>query len=292
MKGETIENCKLTIGNLQLGQVLLPMLSPLPRRILARTERPVPPVLWELTAGADPGALEEAAAAGADWFLVPASVPVDRIPTLVASIRAIPSAHVVVGVTAADLVTRTRRAEVARIDALRPLKCAAVMVQAGGPSEMKSGGPFHRINNLRQQGRCELVFAEAETVADAEWMIANSPAHAVSVPFGIEDQTARWRVLAQGEELGTAVLARTPHERVWEVKHPTREEDLAFVLAHRAVAMGVQPFPTSREEASRILGSAARPIDETQREALWARFSQSVKEPAKPRGQHPPEYGA
>jgi hypothetical protein len=268
------------------------MLSPLPRRILARTERPVPPVLWELTAPADAGAVDEAAAAGADWFLIPASVAIGQIPALVASIRPLGSASVVIGATAAELSARTRRAELERIDALRPLACAAVIVQAGGPSEMKSGGPFHRTNNLRQQGRCEFVFAEAESVADAEWIIANSPAHAVSVPFGIEDQTARWRVLGQGEELGTAILARAPHARAWDVEHPTREQDLAFVLAHRAVAMAVEPFPSSSDEASRILGAAARPMDDAQRDALWARFAQSVKEPAKPRGHHPPEYGA
>src|SRR4051812_28957822 len=113
----------------------------LTQRILGRTDRSVPPVLWELTAPAEAGALALCAAAGADWFFIPASIATADVPALAASLRSLPAATVVLGVTAADLVARTRRAEVERIDALAPLKCTAVMVQAAGPSEMKSGGP-------------------------------------------------------------------------------------------------------------------------------------------------------
>jgi len=265
----------------------MPVLS---KRILGRTDRPVPPVLWEVTAPADAAVTELLAAAGAEWFLVPATVATADIAAIAASLPRM--ASVVVGVTAADLVARTRRAEVDRVDAIRPLKCAAVMVQAAGPSEMKSGGPFHRINNLRQQGKCDFVFAEAETVADAEWIIGNSPAHAVSVPFGIEDQTARFRVLEQAQELGTAIVARRVRERVWEAGDVTRAEDLRFVLAHQAVAMVVEPLPFSREDASDVLQVLPRPISEGRREEWWARFAEKVKEPPKLRGNHPPEYGS
>ena len=265
----------------------MPLLA---KRILGRADRPVPPVLWELTAPADASVIAACAAVGADWFLVPAVVATPDIAPIVKSLLG--SAKVVVGVTAADLVARTRRAEVERIDALRPLHCAAVMVQAAEPSEMKSGGPFHRINNLRQQGLTEFVFAEAETVADAEWIIGNSPAHAVSVPFGIEDQTARFRVLAQAEELGTAILARRPTESVWEAGEVSRAEDLAFVLSHPAVAMVIETLPASREDTTRVLEALSRPAREARRDEIWARFAARVKEPPKPRGNHPPEYGS
>jgi hypothetical protein len=251
-------------------------------------------VLWELSldAVAFADVLAHVAAAGADWFFIPATVAAGDVPLLVERLRSLPSANVVLGVTAAEFVSRTRRAEVERLDALRPLRCAAMLVQSAGPSEMKSGGPFHRLNNLRNAGRCDFVFAEAETVADGEWMIGNTPAHAVVLPFGVADQTARFRVLAAAEELGTAVIVRTPHAAAWDAPKLDRAAELAFALSHPAVAMVVEPLPVGRVEASGSLAAASRLISDAERDEIWKRFRAVVKEPPKPRGNHPPEYGA
>jgi hypothetical protein len=273
------------------------MAAMLSSRILGRTERAVPPVLWELdVARADGGSFADVlaivAAAGADWFFIPHSVLTADIPLLADQLRALNRANVVVGVAGDQLVSRTQRAEVERIDALGKLRCAAVMVQVASPSELKSGGPFHRLNALRQQGRCDFLFAEAQTVADAEWMVDSSPAHAVSLPFGIGDQTAAYRVMKSAEELGTALLARRPEAAVWNVAAPSPIEDLSFIVSHATATMVIEPLPIDRDEARDVLAALAKPMAEDARLDYWQRFSAAVREPAKPRGNHPPEYGA
>jgi hypothetical protein len=255
-------------------------------------------MLWEVDlpavdAGEFAEVLQVVVAAGADWFFIPNTVATGDLPLIVAQLQAVPSAQVVLGVAADDLVARTRRVEVERIDALRSLPCAAVMVQAGTPSEMKSGGPFHRVNTLRQQGRCQFVFAEAHDVADAEWMIAHTPAHAVTLPYGIADQTAGFRVLGvAAEEVGTGVIARRPTGAVWATPEVSLDQDVRFMLGDPRVTMVLESVPASREEAGQLLSAAARPIAGAEREAMWERFRAAVKEPPKPRGNHPPEYGA
>jgi hypothetical protein len=267
-------------------------IAQLEKRMLGRSGTAVAPLLWELTFPPDAGIARAVLKAGANWFLLPASVPIDAIKGVVAPLTALDGVRIVVGTTAEELITRTRRAEVLRIEALAPLRCAAVMVQSADLSQMKSGGPFHRTGNLRQQAKCEFVFAEASSAADADWIISNSPAHAVSVPFGIADQSAGFGVLALGEELGTAIIAHPPQQAIWKTDPPAPAEEISFVLSYPQVAMAIAPFPRSIEEAQELLFAASAPIDAAQRQQLWSRFQEAVKPPPKPRAGHAPEYGA
>jgi hypothetical protein len=124
----------------------------------------------------------------------------------------------------------------------------------------------------------------AEDYPEAEWMVHHSPAHAVCLPFGLGDMTAKYRVLEDARNYGTGVVARSVERRVWDEGY-SGAEDLAFAVGEATSVM--EPIGRARE----VLEALKEPMGEQIRAGWWERFKKGVAEPAKPVRNLPPEFG-
>jgi hypothetical protein len=258
-----------------------PKLSP---RVLGRVGSPIAPLIWRVaqTTPLETRVLIRAATAGADWLLVDADVAPPALPP-----TGVPL-HTIIGIDLETLVERTGRRLIERLDALPGRRCDAVLLQHVTANDLKSGRPYNRLTRLRDEGRTSLVMLEARDAAEAEWMVENTAAHAVSVPYGIGDQTVRYRVLPQAKELGVAILAREPE--VARVEVTPSDDSLRLRLSDPDIAASVEPLPRDETELSAALSRALSPMSEDDRTKRWETFQQRVPVPAKPRGGHPPEF--
>ncbi len=266
-------------------------------RVLGRTQRLVPPVIWEIDSRESCGreVLERCAQAQANWFFAPAGVGEEALRAFV---ERHPSSQcgpaeaysLVLGVEPDHLLGREMREVVKRLEAVGRRECDAVMLQSASPAELKSGRAFHQLSKMRDGGMTQSVFLFTESVSDAEWLVENTPAHGVALPYGLLDQTAMFRVLEAADEMGTAVMSCRPREAVWEPEglHST-ETDLSFRVAAPGVTSVVEPLPGTVEELDRMLEAVSRPMAVSERSRWWEQFQQRVSPPPKPRLGHPPE---
>jgi hypothetical protein len=259
-----------------------------PRQLGRTAEVLVPPVIWRAGGDVrDDDVVERAIEAGADWFFVPADQAIGD-----ALLRPIcdGEAELIVGVSLDSLLQRRTPPIFERLPGRA---CGGVMLQEGVATDLKGGRPFHRLMQLRDAGRARLILLEAADVAEAEWMVDHTPAQAVSLPYGLIDQTARYRVLPAAAENGTALLAREPESPpAWEHDPIDPLASVAFGAAESPITSLLQPLPRDRESLDQILASIRNPMPDEQRQRWWEAFSKQVPEPPKPRGAHPPEYGA
>lgn len=245
-----------------------------PRR-MGRSGIAVSPIIWEMgEADVLPEMIDLAIRRGADWFLLPS--PLDPA---IAPARG----HLAVGVSLESVLARGNRLE-ERFTRLPGRCCRAVLLQGAIPGDLKGGRPFHRLQQLRDKGRFDLILIDAADAPDAEWFVEHTAAHGVCLPYDPAEQTARYRVLGKARDFGVAVLARgaASHD----------ERSLAFRLGDADVAAAVEPLPLDAAAFDRCLRAAAAPLSAEHRSALWAEFQRRVPEPPRPRGNHPPEYGA
>lgn len=260
-------------------------LSPRP---LGRSSEPVPPVIWTFTdaSAAAPREVSAAAAsAGADWAIVPATLNSEAV----AAHRALAASfQLIIGIDPAALMHRASRPLEDRLALLGRDRCAGVMLQDVSRDQLKAGRPFHRLYKLRDAGKLRLIFLDADTVADAEWLIDNTPAHAIGIPFGIADQTAAYRVLAAAAEMGTAILSRTPETALWTPNPPaTLEDDVAFRAATPGVCSIIEPLPTTAEALDARIKLIAHSTAAPARPDWWEGYQSAVPAPPKPRRGHP-----
>ena len=269
--------------------------------MFGRTDRAVPPVWWRLW-GDRPAAVEpmvkRTAESGADWFVLPASCPLNALQQWGQALRAAAgsAAHVVVGVNSGDLHTKAMKPVYARLDALHGLRCEALILESLSLAEVKAGRPFHRFARLRDEGRVNYCIASsADDFAAAEWMVEHTPAHGILATFGLEDPTLKYRVLDAARELGTAIIARRPdgNTAVWNPPRPIAAGgSISFALSHPAVTAVVEDLPESEQSLRDCLTAATQPMDEPSAGEWWEAFQHEVAPPPKPRGGHPPEFGA
>jgi hypothetical protein len=258
----------------------LPTLAP---RALGRVGSLVPPVIWRVTHESSPAAdvLGRAAAAGADWVLFDESVAAPAVPENL-------PLRTIVGIDLETLVERTGQRLAARFDALPGRRCDAVLLQRATANDLKSGRPYSRLSRLRDDGRTSLLMLEAYDDAEAEWMVENTAAHAVSVPYSAGDQLVRYRVLEHARQLGVALLAREPD--VARVAVAPEGDPVRFRLSDPDVTATIEPLPRDEQALRDVLTRASSPISEVERQQRWELFQQNVPEPPKPRGGHPPEF--
>ena len=183
----------------------------------------IAPLVWRvgpLGHGADPPlTILWAAVALGEWVYVPTDVPDaelawvkkvfdSRTAELTRTLR---SRSLIIGRAGRGPAPRPALAPVReRLGALGASNCAAVMLEEADPIELKGGLAYQRLTQLRDAGVTRLIFLEATDVPNAEWLIENTAAHAVSLPFGVADLTAAYGLLDIAKEVGTAVLARRP----------------------------------------------------------------------------------
>jgi len=271
-------------------------LPPLPLRSLGRVDRLVPPLIWQIDGPvAPPAEVLRACRQAADWWFIPASLGLDAIGVWMNAMSRAGDAPatVVLGVDVADTLGRgtdaiERRLAVAASGGART---DAVMLQGAGPSALKAGRPFHRLAQLRDRGRINLIFLEADDVAAAAWMVEHTPAHAVCVPYGLADLSAQFAVLPAARELGTAVVAIEPRQPAWTTgASAARYTDLSYVLGQPDVTAAMEPVPPRVDDLRAVLATARDPMSSDQRARWWAQFQHAVgPPPAAARGAHPPD---
>jgi hypothetical protein len=277
-----------------------PLPSLAPRPLPRAGGESIAPLVWRigpLDPTADPPlTVPRAAIVMGGWFFVPAEVPDADLGWLknVFNSYALQKLSVVMGVRGEDLAGRSASRVRERLAAIGADACAAVMLEEADPIELKGGRAYQRLTQLRDAGVTRLIFLEATDVPNAEWLIENTAAHAVSLPLGVGDQTASYGLLDVAKEVGTAVLARRPERVVWNAPAGWKDPaaNASFCLADARVAAVVEPLPGTADGLSSLLAAAAHPMPDAERAALWAAFEQQVPKPARSRTGHPPEYGA
>lgn len=243
------------------------------RRLLRRSGREMPPLLWEWTGSPDPAVLQELRRISTTWVYFPeaASAPI-----------AMPDLNIVLGVPADALQPRRGAIVHDRLRALGVSRCTAVMLQDVSAGAIKAGGPFHRLSQLRDQGTIDLFFAEADDYATAEWLLHHTPAHALSLPFSLGDLTPKYRLLRDAVGFGTGIVAR-PSQSIWNAPQPP---DLAttvsFLAAEEAVTSILLPLPRRVEELHGIANALEHPMPEPDRARWWDSFQQQIPEPPPP----------
>ena len=260
----------------------------LERRRLGRAEREIAPVIWEIdesVAGVDEGLLRTMAREGASWFVGPRTLD-DTAREQMKRVRLATGEEMrlIVPVAAESLVSRKGRPVERYLEAVGIDRCEAVLLEGATPGEVKAGGVFHRLSRLRENGVVGWFAVSAEDYAEAEWMVHHSPAHAVCLPFGLGDMTAKYRVLEDARNYGTGVIARAVERRVWDEGHSIAE-DVAFAVGEATSA--IVPIGKARE----VMEVMRNPMSEEERAGWWERFKNVVGEPAKPVRNLPPEFG-
>jgi hypothetical protein len=261
---------------------------PLPPRRLK--DRAVPPVIWELPASPGEGwsvLMENLVHLRATWFLLPAETPPPEIQAIGRMLGQLgDEAKLIVAVEAQQLLPRRSRAAEERLQHLGRRGCEGVLVQGGAAEDVKAGGLLHRLARLREQGLIELALIEAKDHPETEWMVHHTPAHAVCLPFGLEDQTAKYRLIEDAGAMGTGLIARRPATAAWPVKRPIDvTTDLSFIAAEDGITSILQPLPTDAMQLAQMIHALTHPMPDADRQAWWEDFAQAVPPPPPlPRG--------
>lgn len=249
-------------------------------------------VVWEIARRASGGGrelLHAARAQDANAVLFPVAASPETLGSWAEIVES--NDTVIVGLDSDDLVARRNRALEERLALLKQARCAAVLLQNVETDSLKAGRPFHRLLQLRDAGLTQKIFLDAPSAAVAEWMVENTPAAAVAVPFDLWEQSAKFRLFQIAREMQTGLLSRRHVVRRISAS-ASREDDLSFRIAESPVTALIEPLPDSTDEMLSILRCIASPMSGIHRDEWWERFAATVEAPPKPKRGHPPEYGA
>ena len=261
--------------------------------------RMIAPLVWRvgpLGPGVDPPlTILSAAIATGGWVFLPADVPDADLGFLKAfDSKTIQRPSIVMGVRGEDLAAQRAFAPVRTTGRDRRDKLCGGHPGRGRSHRAEGRPAYQRLTQLRDAGVTRLIFLEATDVPNAEWLIENTAAHAVSLPFGVADLTAAYGLLDIAQEVGTAVLVRRPERVVWNATSgwdkPTSH--VPFCLSDPRVAAVIEPLPDTEERLRDLLVAAASLVSDDVTGELWAAFQQQVPRPPRSRTGHPPEYGA
>ena len=252
--------------------------APLPFRALRRSGREMPPVLWELGEGKEPepGVLRELSRIGATWAYLPDESADGRVAAFVGELK------LILGIPADSLQARRGGVVLDRLSALGLSRCEGVMLRDVSAGEIKAGGPFHRLSQLRDKGTIDLFFAEAQDYATGEWLLHHTPAHAILLPFSLRDLTAKYRLLRDAVGFGTGVIARPGAQLAWDAPPIDLATDVAFLAAEEAVTSILLPLPGDAGELAQIVEALQSPMPEERRARWWQEFQRRVPEPPPP----------
>jgi hypothetical protein len=238
----------------------------------------MPPVLWELTpaTGIDATVVRELSRIDATWVYLPANSGDGLTAGVIRDLK------LVLGIGANALQPRRGAVVHDRLRGLGLSRCEAVMLQDASAGEVKAGGPFHRLSQLRDQGTIDLFFAEAGDYPTAEWLVHHTPAHAVCLPYSLHDLTPKYRLLRDALGFGTGIIARPPGQSIWQTPTIDLVTDVAFLAAEEAVTSILLPLPRKVDELWRIVDALQHPMAEEQRAHWWQQFQRQVCEPPPP----------
>src|SRR5437764_478849 len=155
----------------------LGMLTP---RTFGRSNIAVPPIWWQ-TAAVN---LLPRAQHLSNWAIVHEG-----------SGRAVPAQmNIAISVNTPAVLERNARPVQDELARQKRQRCDAVIVDDATTTELKGGRLFHRLSQLRDEELTSLIILSAPDPLAAEWMVENTAAQGVIVPFSRADQSAAFRV--------------------------------------------------------------------------------------------------
>jgi hypothetical protein len=189
--------------------------------------------------------------------------------------------NIAISVNSPKVLERNARPVHEELAKLGRKRCEAVILDDATPTELKGGRLFHRLSQLRDEELTSLLILSAPDSLAAEWMVENTAAHGVIVPFSRADQSAGFRVLDKATDVGCALLARAKDL-----------EDIRLILAEPRITVAIIPAPASEVELEELERIVRAGPDTAYRDEEWEKYRASHEPPAKLRSSHPPEYGA
>lgn len=256
---------------------------PLAPRPLGQTGLFTSPVIWQVESKPDSGVLNELSARGLDAFFWPSDceAPLGQFEL---SRSATPDhARTWLGVGADDLMprdmprVRKRLAEAAR--------CDVIVLEDADISDLKGGRAFQRLLELRHEGAVAAIAIQAGDLNTARWVLENTAAQVLVLPFGLGDLTAAYTLLPDAQQLGFAVVAQAPAETVWTPALPYDvSTDLAYRVSTPGVCASLAPMPANIDDVKLAVHGLAAPMSESSHQAWWAEFSERIPAPTARKG--------
>jgi hypothetical protein len=117
-------------------------------------------------------------------------------------------------VTEPDFVRRFEAKLRQRVEALGVSRVAVIALTVQDAGELKSGGLLQVMFSMREAGLFDHVALATDQVNTAEWLSGNSAIHGLMLPYGLEDQSARYRTIPLMKQMiqAAAALRVVPHD--------------------------------------------------------------------------------
>ena len=252
----------------------------LAHRKLGRTEVRVPTLIWRLTGPPDPDMLRACTEASTTWAYIPHATPLNTVRA-----AAMDGWSYVIGVEMEALRTRVVQPLEEKLSSLGARQCAAVMVESPTSMGVKAGWPFHRLSQLRDRGVTSQFWVDTDDVQVAEWIVEQTPAHAVVVGYGHADQAARYRLFNAARDMGVAVIGK-PLGREMNL------EDVRLCSSEPGLTTQMIDLPNDLPTLNRLLEAMQMDLTGPELDAAWDAYAKAHSEPPRPKGAHPPEFGS
>jgi hypothetical protein len=196
----------------------------------------------------------------------------------------------IIGVRSAELMSRDLSPLRRRLQAGGAHDRVAVLLEDTTPRDLKTGRPYQRLSQLREQKLAALIFLRAADVPSAQWMVENTPAAAVIIPYGLADLTAQYALLDLAAASGTALIVDAPSQAIWTIP-PAHSEvtNLGYCLAEPRLAAVIEPLPPTLAKLHARLQTMDHPVSCEDQAAVWDSFQQNVQRPNAPLHEGAPE---
>ncbi len=237
-----------------------------PTRVLAPLAITVGPCAWRASMLATNSSSAPAPAPGAAPYLrahpsLIAALPDDGEDTLRAAAPAAAGLPVLLGVREPAFSRRLPALIESRMRAIGRDRVDLLALWVQDTAQLKGGSAMQTLFELRRNGRAGEIALAHEDVREVEWLALNTAARALVAPYGLHDQSARYRALAAAHEHGMACIAIAGSDPA----------SIRFALgeADRALPVLAGPIPPD-----------TTPMGPQEVESAWAEYRVSHAEPA------------
>lgn len=166
-----------------------------------------------------------------------------------------------------------------RLASLGVDRLAVLALWSHDPADLKSGGVMQRMAALRERGVVSHLGLVHTDVRQAEWIASHTNVRVLGMPYGLADQSARYRAIAAAHEYGMACVAMPPQPATngddapptLRLAQPQEADALRFAAGEGARALPILDRPPN---------AAFTPMTGDEVEARWQSWQSSHAAPA------------
>lgn len=166
-----------------------------------------------------------------------------------------------------------------RMASLGVERLAVLAVWSRDPADLKSGGVMQRMAALRERDAVAHLGIVHTDVRQAEWIASHTNVRVLGMPYGLTDQSARYRAIATAHEYGMACVALPPQSAAsdddeaptMKLAQPNDTDALRF-----AVGEGIRALPI----LDRPPDTSFTPMSGDELDARWKTWQASHSAPA------------